>query len=307
MGPPMPAALLVLLAAVALPASARAARATVALDVDACAEVPELALRQIVSIEIGDLLAPRGGEPPPDGYRLVARCVGDAAHLEARAASRPDGLQRTLRLDEFPGDAAPRALALAGIEMLAALDPMVRARIEARPLPAPPAAGDGLTVALSGAYRAFFGTAGAAGWGGRVGADWRRRGGLLASDLELDRASSSSALGQTRAWLASLGVFGGVALGDGRFGLALAAGARAGLAWLSGEPAAGSHLAGASVTRPWWGPALALRVSAGGARLAALLSLEAGWVVHGAQGLAGDTTAIAIEGGWLMVGAGVQF
>ena len=162
-------AALVLLAVVALPAPAHAARATVALDVDACAEVPELALRQIVSIEIGDLLAPRGGEASPGGYRLVARCGDGAAHLEVSAISRSDGLQRTLRLDDFPGDAAPRALALAGIEMLAALDPAVRARVEAKPAPAsPPLATDGFALALSGVYRAFFGTAGAAGWGGRL-------------------------------------------------------------------------------------------------------------------------------------------
>ena len=115
------------------------------------------------------------------------------------------------------------------------------------------------------------------------------------------------ALGETRAWLASLGLFGGVVLGDGRIGCALAAGARAGLARMSGEPAASSGVAGDSVTRPWLGPAVTARLSAGGARVAALLSVEGGWVVRGAQGLAGGTTAIAIEGGWVTVAAGVRF
>jgi hypothetical protein len=298
----------ILVAGVALPLRAHAARATVALDVDACAEVPELALRQIVSIEIGDLLAPRGGDAPRNGYRLTARCIGRSAHLEARAVERTDGLERTLSLDDFPGDAAPRALALAGIEMLAALDPAVRARVEAKSASdAPPLATDGFALALSGVYRAFFGTAGATGWGGRAGLDWRRGAEILAVDLEIDRASSTIALGETRAWLASVGLFGGVALGGERAGCLLAAGARAGVARLSGEPAPGANLVGDSVTRPWWGPAVAARLWMGGARIAALLSVEAGWVVHGAQGLAGGTTAIAVEGGWAMVGAGARF
>jgi hypothetical protein len=304
---PFPAAL-ALLVTVALPAAARAARATVALDVGACAEVPELAVRQIVSIEIGDLLAPRGGEPPPDGYRLVALCGGGAVHLEARAASRSDRLERTLRLDDFPGDAAPRALALAGIEMLAALDPAVRARVEAKPPRAsPPPPTGGFALAVSGVYRMFAGTAGAAGWGGRAGLDGRRGRGIFATDLEIDRASTTLDVGEARAWLASLGLFGGVELGGGRMGGTLAAGARAGLAWMSGEPATGSALVGHGVTRPWWGPALLARASVGGARLAAVVSLELGWVVHGAQGLAGSATVIAIDGGWLAAGLGIRF
>ncbi len=294
--------------ALALPAAARAARATVALDVDACGEVPELAVRQIVSIEIGDLLAPRGGEPPPDGYRLVARCGSGAAHLEARAASRPDRLERTLRLDDFPGDAAPRALALAGIEMLAALDPAVRARVEAKPPPVPaPAAAEGLALTVAGVHRRFFGEGGAVGWGGRFGVDRRFGSWILGADLEVDRASTTLDAGETRAWLASLGAFGGLAAASGRLAGSLSAGVRGGLAWLSGSPAPGSGTVGHGVTRPWFGPALAARAAVGGARVAVFVSLEVGWVVRGAQGLVGDATAIAIEGGWLTAGLGVRF
>jgi hypothetical protein len=304
---PSPATLLLLLLPVTTgPALARASGGTVALDTGACDDVPADALRAVVSVELGELLAPPDVSPAPGGYHLAVVCRAGEARLEVRAAAGEARLERTLRLDDFPRDAAPRALALAGIETLAVLDPEVRAHVEARPARAPQPPGT-FALAASAVYRAFLQQAGAMGWGGRVGADYQRGPWIAAADLELDRATTTLDDGTARAWLASLGAFGGVGTNGGRVTGVLAAGARGGLAWLSGTPAPDAPGSGHSVTRPWWGPAVAARVAFGGARGAAAISLEAGWVVRGAQGLAGGTKVIAIEGGWMVAGLGVRF
>src|SRR5207244_897403 len=127
-----------------------------------------------------------------------------------------------LRLDDFPGDAAPRALALAGIEMLAALDPTVRARVEVKP-PAPEAP-DRFALAVSGVRRTFLGAGGAAAWGGRAGVERRLGRWIVAADLEVDRGASTLALGETRTWPGSLGLVAGVVAAGGRFAGSLAGG-----------------------------------------------------------------------------------
>src|SRR5262249_11397031 len=146
------------------------------------------------------------------------------------AGHRPDGadvrsLERVLRLDEFPGDAGPRALALAGLEMLAALSPAVRERIQ---FPQPPTAarvaidtgGRRAWVGLSAVRRDFFDAGGFGGWGGRL--DVNRRIGerwLLVGDVEVAGGGTAVTLGEANALLVSLGGFWGVrAAGPGMAG-----------------------------------------------------------------------------------------
>ena len=200
------------LSTAAAAATAPAARGGVFLDVAACPEVPEPAIRRIIGIEIGDLLRAPGSGDPTDADRLAVRCADGSAWLQARGAAGSDPIDRTLRLADFPGDAAPRALALAGIEMLAALSPAVRERIQTRQSAAPPSPAGGRTaLAASAVRRDFFATNGFGGGGGRLdvertfGARW-----LASVDLELASGQETVALGDAGALLVSLGGFWGM-------------------------------------------------------------------------------------------------
>jgi hypothetical protein len=292
------------------------------LDTRACPNVPEAAIRRIVGIEIGDLLIEPGREvgatAPPD--RLIVRCEGDLAQVEAVAAGGSGRVARTLTLRDFPGDVAPRALALAGLEALAAQSRAVRARIQtrqappaaiapARPPSAPAAASpDRTRLGLAMVHATFLASGGASVWGGRlelgreIGAMWD-----LGIDLELGGAQTSLANGEANAFLASLGAFGGLrAQGRHLIGV-LAVGGRAGLTRLAGDPTGAPGLRGNDVVRPWAGPALTARLSATRGRFGATILAETGLAVRGADGLVGDQTVLAVNGGWVTLGAGLRF
>ncbi len=115
-----------------------------ALLVESCPEVDEEALRRLLRLEIGDQLLPAtAGEPAP-GDRLTVRCQdGDARLIAAAGSSRAPAVERTVRLSDFPGDAAPRLLALAGVELLASVDHSARATA-----PDNPARGDAAPAAV---------------------------------------------------------------------------------------------------------------------------------------------------------------
>jgi hypothetical protein len=305
-------------------ARANAARGTVALDTAACPAISEAAIRRIVGIEIGDLLAAPGDAPADGSSRLAMICDDDgAARLQVRGAGRDQPVERQLRLADFPGDAAPRALALAGIEMLAALDPAVRERIQIRqspaapsapppsPPPAPPNAADSVApvgIAISAVRREFLGAGSAGGWGGRLDLDRALVAPFaLGLDVEIDGAGTTVALGEARALIVSAGAFGGLRAAGARVAGSLSLGARFGLAALEGTPAGGSGASGGRALRPWWGPALAGRgwIRAGAIGIA--VTLEAGLVARGAQGLADGATILAVDGAWLATGIGVRF
>jgi hypothetical protein len=307
--------------AAAAPIAGRAepAGGAVVLDAAGCPAAAAAAVRQAVSLELGDLLVTPGATPPPpDADLLTIACDGGGgeASLRASGPARAAPIERRLSLTDFPPDAAPRALALAGIEMLAALSPAVRARIQARQraedapeAPRPPAPAPRTRIALLAIGRSFLSDAGLTGWGGRI--DLQRTTGArfdLTGDLELAAASSSnSALGDASAALASVGGFWGVRAGSGRFVGSIAAGARAGLVRLAGSATPGSGATSRTALRPWVGPALSARLSVGGARLALVAMVEAGLAVRGAEGLAGAAAVVAASGGWVAAGIGSSF
>jgi hypothetical protein len=290
------------------------------LDAKACPGVPEAAIRRIVAIEIGDMLIQPGADPGA-ADRLIIRCDGDVAAVEAAAAGGAVRVVRSIALRDFPGDAAPRALALAGLEALAAQSPAVRERIEARRAPPPAAVEAGPTAPAPGAARApasrlglslvwrtFPADDGISAWGGRF--DWTRDVGArweVALDLEVDGARRATPLGQASALLVSVGAFGGLRAGGpalhGVFGLGL----RAGGARLAGDPMGTSGVQGASVVRPWLGPALSARMRARLGPIGAAVLAEAGFAARGAEGLAQGDTVIAVSGPWVMGGAGLWF
>jgi hypothetical protein len=311
----------------------------VEIDATRCPSVSAAEIRRIVDIELG--------QPPPPAAELArpsaaTSAAGDTALLSVicadagtvvrvRAAGKAETAERPLPLQAFPGDAAPRALALAGIELLATMDATVRDRIEAarttaRPPPglatpttptsrnvvsrtpvssSPPSISFGAAIVR----REFLRTAGLGGWGGRF--DLVRDAGQrlrLLGDLEVVRASHPSDLGDAQAFLISAGVFAAARAVPATHVLwSIALGARAGLARLSGAPAQDSGAVASSVWRPWWGPAVSARVTLGDARLAGMASLEIGLTARSAEALAGTTTVLVLGGPWLSAAAGVQF
>ena len=104
----------------------------VELELVACPLIAEAEVRRVIAIEIGDLLVSAREPVPPDADRMTIQCEGGVERIDVVAKGRDQPLRRTIRFADFPGDAAPRALALAAIEVLAALSPALRQRIENR-------------------------------------------------------------------------------------------------------------------------------------------------------------------------------
>ena len=111
-------------------AAAASGERHVVLSTTGCPAGAETEIRRMVGMEIGDLLVEVG--TPLETDRLAVVCTEDAAHLLAQGSCLACEVDRTLRLNDFPPDAVARALALAGVELLASLSPAVRRRLEAR-------------------------------------------------------------------------------------------------------------------------------------------------------------------------------
>jgi hypothetical protein len=295
------------------------------LDASSCSPIAEAAIRRIVAIEIGDLLIDAGAasqRAPRETDRLQIGCVADVAQVEASAGAGSRRIARSLLLRDFPGDAAPRALALAGLEALAALSPAVRERIQNRPAPpavrapaapAPPgpaaaAPAPHVQIGVAIVRRTFPAAEGISTWGARVawdreiGARWN-----LAVDLEADGTQTAIALGEASALLGSVAGFWGLRLGGRRLGGVLALGWRAGVVRLAGDPTSASGLRGNDVWRPWTGPAFSAGLLVGGRSVAARLFVETGITARGARGLAQGETVVAVSGPWITGGAGISF
>jgi hypothetical protein len=301
----------------------------VALQIQACPSVAETEVRRVVAIEIGDLLEPEGGGIPSDADRMAIQCDGDLAHIEATGTSHARPLSRTLRLSDFPGDAAPRALALAAIEVLAALSPALRQRIEvhegkppgASPKPTapepPPAALTEEPPREDTARPWRMGAVGRYLWFPRLGVSAagagldidRELGGMwmIGGDLNAAVESKDVPLGRARALLGSFGVFAGLS-GPSRV-MTVALGARLGLARMQGDPLGAADVAGGHAVRPWAGPLVAARGRLDWRRLSVETSLEAGVTLLGARGLAGGVAALGAEGPWVAIsfGPGIRF
>jgi len=329
-----PAALSVAWAFIAANASASAVEAggsgsdgRVQLDVKGCPAVSAAVVRRVVSVEIGDLLLDEGqgeaGQGEAGGAeRLSVRCAGDLAAVEARGRSGEAPTERIIRLDDFPGDAAPRALALLGVELLAARSAAVRERILARqigaapamqaPVPAPtrppaPAARE-TRVGAAGLWRSFVREAGASVFGGRldVGVAATRRG-LLTGDVELAVGSKDVPnVGQTTASLLSTGLAFRLCVGRGRLRADIGLGGRIGLVRESGSSADPTNVSASSFVRPWGGPMLNASLATTLGRLALALGGEAGWSLSSVDELAAGSTAIAIRGPWVALSIGAD-
>jgi len=229
-------------------------------------------------------------------------------------------VDRTFRLDDFPGDVAPRALALAGLELLAARSPAVRARLQARqepgslPPPAPPEPEAApalrprnLRLGLAGSWRTFFVEQGISVWGGQaqlawdIGHRW-----YLAADADASGARRDAGIGETSAVLVSGGAAFGLRAGTREWAGTLGLGARVGMARLAGSTSE-SNVDATSVVRPWGGPLASAGVVAGFGAFALSLTAEAGYSLFTAEGLSNGASVLAVGGAWAAISAGAGF
>jgi hypothetical protein len=298
----------------------------VALELVACPDPLKQAVRRIVGIEIGDLLIEEGSVVA-NIERLTIRCNGDVAWIDAGSderAVRVDHLDRTLRLNDFPSDAVPRAVALAAIEELAALSPAVRKRVQERRPPAAPvvarSAGpvtgpsDGIPrvlqvqwrIELSAIARAFVSSSGLIVYG--AGAGFTRDSGhrvLVAFDMDVAGGNRTVSLGEVRGRQLSAGVFAGARAGAPNLSAAVAIGARFGLVQFAGKPVDAATTRADSVLRPWGGPVASMRAFAGSGALSTSFALEAGIALVGAEGLVDRAATSVAHGPWVMASLGI--
>jgi hypothetical protein len=318
----------------ALAAPSRAAEPArdgkIALVVSQCASAFETSLREILLIELGDLLARGGVVDETAGESLEITCDVNAAKIMGRGAGG-EVVHHDLRLDTFPGDAAPRAVALAALEALRAVDPTLAERMEARraaatPSPPPPAptpaparaprprakpplrssggAPGGFTRLLAGGVaRWFLGEPRTMVFGGRLELSRRFASSWDAGfDIDGTFARRTVELGVVEARLVSAAAWVGVRAGSNAWSATGGVGARFGVALLEGAPRDPEHR-GHRSTRPFGGPTLVLRTDAAAGALALALALEGGLAAAGAEGLSAGRPAIGFTDGWVSVSA----
>jgi hypothetical protein len=296
------------LSLVALALPARASERPVTVAVERCPEVSEAALRALMRAEIGGLLL--DGEDP-GAERVLVSCEGELASL---AAGDPDGgpaLVRSVSLAGFPADARPRLLALVAVELVASRRPELRQRLERRetppatvrkelPVAATPPPPPALRLLAGAGARVFVTPRGLP----ALTAGLRLERGLgrleLAADAEVGWGRRTLELGELEGRLASAGA--ALRLGDAlgpSSTIAAGLGGRFGVVRLAGAPARPEEAGGRAVVRPWAGPFATVALGWGRGHACAAVSLEGGYTVVGARGLAGDSLAAAVTGPWL--------
>lgn len=294
-------------------------------EVDRCSPRAAADARRIVGIELGGLLLPPAAAPErwAAADRLSVICDAGAAELAATGSSGQAVVRRRLNLADLPDDVAARVVALAGIEMLAALSPAVRAQVEGRApeRPAAPVVGrpvapvapkvaraPAVRISVLGVLRTFSSSAGLLAWGASIDLDHPVRGFWgFAGNVEVVSGGASSVLGDAHEALASLGGCWEAGARGAHWAGALGLGARVGLARFAGTPPPGSGIVGSEVVRAWAGPAVSVRAWLGGRSLGLAFMGDAGFALRGAQGLSGSDVLLAASGGWLSAGLGVGF
>jgi hypothetical protein len=294
---------------------ARAAADSVELSLHGCPDISDSALREHLAIELKTLGLDR----------VVAlfslHCEGDTASIELRDRSGARyPIASRVELRETARGARERLLALAASELLAQAERTehepARERASTAPAPTPspapapardtaPAtvkqepgrrhvelslAGSGMT---SGQPRAFL-------WGGVLGARWGvRRGWSVVLDTQLARGRESLPLTDVR-WTMLCGFAGGALATElGPLRVSAALGVRAG--WLTLAAEAKAPNSGRSMTAPWAGAALPLRVAFDtGAALSPFVAAEAGYVTLPVRGRVEDGPLLVEQRGpWL--------
>jgi hypothetical protein len=296
----------------------------VAAEVTSCKGALAAAVQHILGLELGELLVSSDAAPRPVSDRLSIRCAGNMAWLEASGADGVHPVDRTLSLDDFPEDLAPRALALAGLELLAARSPAVRVQLDAKREPAPKPASTpvvapppsaaatssapprrALRLGLNGTWRTFLVDRGISAWGGQalvtqdLGRWWQLR-----ADLEVVGSGRQVSLGETRALLGSCSVGLAARAGHPDMGVALGLGARVGLARLVGSATDQTIASTGTATGPWGGPMASASAHVGLGPAVLVLAFEVGSSLGTVRGLAEGHRALVIQDTWLAFSLG---
>jgi len=302
-----------------------------ALEIVDCPKALTESVRRFISIEVGDLLYGETEGVSAGSDTLTIRCARNFAWIEAALASEDSPLEKLLHLDDFPGDAAPRALALASLELMAARSSTVRERIDgtrnSTPPPATPPPAPAITsgvvisrpatkpavpvrrtrIGLGASFRTFPGKYGPSLFGGQVQAStkfapmWQ-----FAADAEVASGKNKVSLGETSATLLSLGTTLGVRAEGSNLGAGFGLGARIGAVRLSGTSLDPINVSAATVWRPFGGPVAVASVFAGFGRVAITVITEAGQTLLKPEGQAGGVTAIALRGPWAAFSLGAS-
>lgn|GEM_PF-2198114 len=288
-------------------------------------------VRRLVGIEVGDLLRESIAGGSPRGDTLTIRCAGNFAQIEASGGAERAPLEKHFDLHDFPGDAAPRALALASLELMAARNSTVRERMDGnRTQPPPPtpttanppaptalpassgsqprvAPGTVARLGLAAVWRTFPAPRGPSSWGGQIQASavhgrlWRG-----AADVDWSTGQKTVNLGQTRATLLTFGANFGVQRRHGNFEMGLGLGGRLGAVRLSGTSAAPARISASTVWRPWGGPMGSAHMSASFGQFTFTTVAEAGVPLLKPEGQAGSSVAIALDGPWAAIAVGAS-
>jgi hypothetical protein len=304
----------------------------VELHVSACDPAFAAELRRIVRLELGGLLDEGPAGEVGSHAQLEVRCEPELARVSAHDARSAQRTNNDLRFDAFPGDAAPRAIALAAVEALRAVDPTLSVRIEAqrtaavadvRPTRPPPAPSAEPTAAVSAAVRARAWTRIVLGpvvrhftsepqttlWGARV--ELSRRSSMpldYGFDLEGVLHERNVDLGAVDLRLLSTAAWIGWRAGREHWSFTGGVGGRLGLAQLEGS-SADPTVQARQTARLWAGPLAVVRGDAAFGAFSLGLVTEAGWAVAGAEGLSGGTPVVGVRGAWLALSLnpGIRF
>lgn len=319
----------------------------VALRVSSCSEPFETALRRMLAIELGELLEDARPDNASSRETIEIACEADEAKISARSVAGDQVERNDLRFDAFPSDAAPRAVALAALEALRAVDPTLTERLAAQRAQAQ--ANGAPSVALSApsthapakaatrpatrvraentatsqpaiAPRPFTRLTLGAGARHFVAAPTTT---LLGLRLELSRRFSAPwdvgldldgaisrrqvTLGTVEARLLSTAAWLGARAGAADWSATAGLGARVGLMSLEGAPDLEAR--GHRVLRPLAGALLVVRGDGAMGPVALAIAGEGGYALVGAQGLAARAPALQLDGFWLAISAnaGLRF
>jgi hypothetical protein len=315
----------------------------VALRVSSCSQRFETALRRMLAIELGNLLADARPENASTRETIEIACEAESAKISARSVAGDQVAHNDLRFDAFPSDAAPRAVALAALEALRAVDPTLTERLaaqraEAQTSTAPSAPSRkspikaGATAAatekiapaektaplpasterpvtrltVGGGVRHFVSAPATTLLGVRLELS-RRFSAPFDAGLDLDGAMNRQQvkLGTVEARLLSTGAWLAARAGRADWSASAGLGGRAGLVQLWGAPNLDAR--GHRVLRPLVGALVLLRADGALGPVALAVAGEAGYALAGAQGLASGAPALRLDGIWLAVSANAGF
>jgi len=312
----------------------------VAVRVLACSAPFETALRRMLAIELGELLDDAPAENASNRESIEITCEAEQARISARSVAGDQISHNDLRFDAFPSDAAPRAMALAALEALRAVDPALTERLAAqqaeaaanatsnKPAGAPPsnppvaaaekpaaaapaakfapsptsAARAVIRLTLGAGARHFVAAPATTLMGIRLELS-RRFSAPLDAGLDLDGALGRHqvTLGTVEARLLSSAAWLAARAGSGDWSVSAGFGGRVGLLALEGAPSLAAR--GHHVLRPLAGPLLMVRADGSVGSLGLGVVGEGGYALAGAQGLAAGAAALRFDGLWLAVSA----